>query len=99
GLEWSTKDLAQLFFPCGVSMLIFQLIVIPCVTKRIGITTSQRLASVGAALSVLAIPLVPRSSGDGAPSFWVILVVFFSAIACFSVISLNMALAINNCVD
>lgn len=68
-------------------MLIFEMAVIPCITKRIGVKSSQRLAALGSGLSCLAVPLLSRLSGAGALLYWTSLLVLFSNNACSNAVS------------
>ncbi|CAB1117719.1 unnamed protein product [Ectocarpus sp. CCAP 1310/34] len=83
----------------GVGMLTFQLVVYPWLSKRIGVTGSQRWACFLAILVYAVFPFLSRLRGSG-----VLLVVgsivlnFFSNVTATAVFT-NVALATNNAVE
>ncbi|CAM9280639.1 unnamed protein product, partial [Ectocarpus sp. 12 AP-2014] len=56
GLDWSAEQIGQVLLASGLVVFVFELFAVLLVTKRLGVTTSQRLSSV---TLVLVSPLVP----------------------------------------
>ncbi|CAM9851561.1 unnamed protein product, partial [Ectocarpus sp. 8 AP-2014] len=56
GLDWSAEQIGQVLLASGLMVFVFELFAVPLVTKRLGVTTSQRLSSV---TLVFVLPLVP----------------------------------------
>ncbi|CAM9750755.1 unnamed protein product, partial [Ectocarpus sp. 4 AP-2014] len=56
GLDWSAEQIGQVLLASGLMVFVFELFAVPLVTKRLGVTTSQRLSS---ATLVFVLPLVP----------------------------------------
>ncbi|CAM9581917.1 unnamed protein product [Ectocarpus sp. 12 AP-2014] len=99
GLDWTTKQIGQVLSLVGVGMLAFQLVVYPWLSKRIGVTKSQRWACLLAIPVYAFFPFLSRLRGSG-----VLLVVgsivlnFFSNVTATAVF-INVALATNNAVE
>ncbi|CAM9564568.1 unnamed protein product [Ectocarpus sp. 6 AP-2014] len=99
GLDWTTKQIGQVLSLVGVGMLAFQLVVYPWLSKRIGVTRSQRWACFLAIPVYALFPFLSRLRGSG-----VLLVVgsivlnFFSNVTATAVF-INIALATNNAVE
>ncbi|CAN0043325.1 unnamed protein product, partial [Ectocarpus sp. 12 AP-2014] len=56
GLDWSAEQIGQVLLASGLMVFVFEMFAVPLVTKRLGVTTSQRLSSV---TLVFVLPLVP----------------------------------------
>ncbi|CAM9128529.1 unnamed protein product, partial [Hapterophycus canaliculatus] len=99
GLDWTTKQIGQALSTCGVFMLFFQLLVYPRLSKRIGVTKSQRCACFLSIPVFLAFPLLSylRHSERGLIAASLVLLFMSNMVA--NMVFINVSLATNNAVD
>eukprot|EP00752_Nemacystus_decipiens_P011400 g10125.t2 len=99
GLDWTTKQIGQVLSLCGVGMLVFQLLVYPSLSKRMGVTVTQRSGCLLSIPVYLAFPLLSRLRDSGA--VLVVASIFFNFLSNVTATALfiNIALATNNSVE
>eukprot|EP00903_Cladosiphon_okamuranus_P009002 g8611.t1 len=99
GLDWTTKQIGQVLSLCGFGMLVFQLLVYPSLSKRMGVTTTQRLACLLSIPVYLAFPLLSRLRDSGAVLVVASIAFNFLSNVTATALFINIALATNNSVD
>lgn len=72
-------------------MLLFEVFAVPCITNRIGISTSNRLSTTAMMLIYLAFPMLPRLRIDDDGLFrGVFVIMLLSALACTNAVRLSL---------
>eukprot|EP00752_Nemacystus_decipiens_P011395 g10122.t1 len=99
GIDWTTKEIGEALSVCGIGMLIFQLLVYPWLSKRMGVTRSQRYACLLSMPVFLAFPSLSLLRDSEAALVAASLVLLFLANVVSNAVFINISLAINNAVD
>ena len=76
-----------MFLAVGLGLLVFELFAVPFVTKRIGVTASQRLASAISVPIYLAVPLLSNLHDTEGLLFWACVVLLFAVHSCSNAVS------------
>eukprot|EP00904_Undaria_pinnatifida_P003321 jgi/Undpi1/12990/HiC_scaffold_7.g02654.m1 len=95
GLEWSSKQIGQVFLACGMFVLFFELVVVPYLTPWLGVKLSQRLGSVFEVPLYVCFPLVSRIGGGEVPVTITTFIMLFTFFVCTNSFFVGTALAIN----
>ncbi|CAM9579188.1 unnamed protein product [Ectocarpus fasciculatus] len=99
GLDWNSKQIGQALSVCGMFMLFFQLLVYPRLSKRIGVTRSQRWACFVSIPVFLVFPTLSHLRGTEGTLVAASLVLLFLTNAVANTVFINVALATNNAVE
>eukprot|EP00904_Undaria_pinnatifida_P000564 jgi/Undpi1/10508/HiC_scaffold_29.g12958.m1 len=96
GLDWSALDIGQVFFACGLLLLVFELVFVPFITPLWGIRFCQRLGSVVEVPIYFVIPLLTHMSNTGVPVRMAAVALLFTFLACTDPFYIGVSLAVNN---
>ena len=77
----------QVFFVCGVSVLLVESAAVPYLTPWLGVNLSQRLGSLFEVPVYFLFPLVSRMGGDGLPVTLATIVLLFTCYVCTNSVS------------
>ncbi|CAN0223141.1 unnamed protein product [Pylaiella littoralis] len=99
GLDWTTTQIGQVLSMCGVGMLTFQLLVYPRLSKRIGVTKSQRWACILGIPVYACFPFISRLRESRLPLIGASVLGNFLSNVTATAVFINVALATNNAVE
>lgn len=99
GLDWITPEIGQVLIICGLSICFFELFAIPCITKRIGVAVSNRVAVSTLVPIIAAFPALSRLHDSGGYLYAAVLIVLFSFYTCSNATFLSISLGFNNATE
>ena len=79
--------LQQVYFACGLLVLLFELAAVPYLTPWLGVKLSQRLGSLFEVPVYILFPLVSRMGGGGLPVTLTVMVLLFTSYVCTNSVS------------
>lgn len=79
--------LEQVFFACGLMVLVFELVAVPYLTPWLGVKLSQRLGSVFEVPIYFLFPLLSSMGGGDLPVTLTALVLLFTCYVCTNSVS------------
>lgn len=99
GLDWTTSEIGQVLLACGLSILIFECFAVPCITKRIGVAVSNRVATSTLIPVLLVFPVLSRLNGAGGYEYATVFIDLFAFYACSNATYISLLLGINNATE
>lgn len=77
----------QALILCAFAILVFECFAVPCITTRLGVTVSNRMATAMYVPIYLAFPLVPLLHGSDGQEYAAVVILLFAAFTCCNAVS------------